>query len=524
MAPIRNILFIMADQLRADCLSCYGHDIVQTPVIDRLASEGMRFTRAYVQAPVCGPSRMSFYTGRYAISHGATYNNFPLPVDQRTIGDHLAPLGVEAVLIGKTHMAADHEGMRRMGIDPATSLGVKLAECGFTPYCRDDGLHPDISADPDLAYNRYLRSRGWQGRNPWHWVANAAKGEDGSILSGWYMRHADLPARVEEADSETAWLTDQAIEFMNTRADAPFCLHLSYIKPHWPYMAPAPYHALYRDAPLPPANRSEDERNNAHPVHRAFMAHDESRAFSRGDCRSKVLPTYWGLIRQLDDHLGRLFAFMEKRGLMDNTLIVFTSDHGDYLGDHWLGEKELFHEESARIPLIIRDPRPGADKTRGQCSAALTESIDLLPSFVEALGGTPDGRWLEGRSLIPLLHGQTEDTGRAAVFSEVDYSVRKARRSLGLTPRQARAFMVRGERFKYIEHACFPPQLFDLEDDPEELHDLGRDAGYSRIRDEHRGLLHDWLMMRKTRTGIDDATIEARTGGAAKRGYLFGHW
>ncbi len=524
MARIRNILFIMADQLRADCLSCYGHDIVQTPVIDRLAAEGVRFTRAYVQAPVCGPSRMSFYTGRYAISHGATYNNFPLPVDQRTIGDHLAPLGVKAVLIGKTHMAADREGMARMGVDPASSLGVRLSECGFIPYCRDDGLHPDISADPDLAYNRYLRSRGWRGRNPWHWVANAAEGDDGTILSGWYMRHADLPARVAEADSETAWMTDRAMEFMARNADTPFCLHLSYIKPHWPYMAPAPYHALYRDIPLPEANRGAAERENPHPVHRAFMEHDESRAFSRDDCRNKVLPTYWGLIRQIDDHLGRLFAFMEKQGLMDKTLIVFTSDHGDYLGDHWLGEKELFHEESARIPLIVRDPRPAADTTRGHSTDALNESIDLLPSFVEALGGVPDERWLEGQSLIPLLHGRKPARWRDAAFSEVDYSVRKARCALGLKPRQARAFMVRSRRFKYIEHACFPPELFDLENDPRELHDLGRDEGYAQIRSEHRDMLHDWLMMRKTRTAIDDATIEARTGGAAKRGYLFGRW
>jgi len=182
-----------------------------------------------------------------------------------------------------------HQPWRHLlGIDPASSLGVRLSECGFIPYCRDDGLHPDISADPDLAYNRYLRSRGWQGRNPWHWVANAA--------------------RVAEADSETAWMTDQAIDFMTRHANEPFCLHLSYIKPHWPYIAPAPYHALYRDAAIPEANRSAAERQDPHPVHRAFMDHDESRAFSRDDCRNRVLPTYFGLIRQIDDHLGRLRA------------------------------------------------------------------------------------------------------------------------------------------------------------------------------------------------------------------------
>ena len=138
---IRNILFIMCDQLRWDYLSCYGHPRLRTPHIDSLAARGVRFTRAYVQSPVCGPARMSFYTGRYVQSHGASWNGFPLKVGEMTMGDYLRPLGLDAVLVGKTHMQADSEGMQRLGIDPDSVIGVRVAECGFDPYERDDGLH-----------------------------------------------------------------------------------------------------------------------------------------------------------------------------------------------------------------------------------------------------------------------------------------------------------------------------------------------------------------------------------------------
>jgi arylsulfatase A-like enzyme len=167
----KNVLFIMCDQLRWDYLSCYGHPRLHTPHIDGLAARGVRFTRAYVQSPVCGAARMSF-TGRYVQSHGASWNGFPLKVGELTMGDYLRPLGVDTVLAGKTHMQADTEGMERLGIDPDSIIGVRLAECGFDPYERDDGLHaigPDGRYDPRLPrYNRYLNERGYAGDNPWH--------------------------------------------------------------------------------------------------------------------------------------------------------------------------------------------------------------------------------------------------------------------------------------------------------------------------------------------------------------------
>jgi len=521
---VRNILFIMCDQLRADYLGCAGHPFQRTPVIDALAQDGVRFEHAFCNAPVCGPSRASFYTGRYAISHGANYNGFPLRVDEWTIGDHLRDLVGRVALAGKTHMNPDYPGMARLGIEPGTRRGRAVAETGFEPFEHDDGLHPMQNYDPDLPYNRFLREQGYQSDNPWNDFANASVDDDGNVHSGWYLRNARRAARVREEHSETAWMTDRAIDFITKTGDTPFCLHLSYIKPHWPYMAPAPYHRAYGPGDVIGTNRCDGERDAPNPVLAAFMRHEESRAFSEKRCRETVIPTYMGLVEQIDHHLGRLFDAMRECGRYDDTLIVFTSDHGDFLGDHWLGEKELFYEEALRIPLVVRDPSPRADATRGMVRRELVESIDLLPTFVEILGGTPNFR-LEGRSLVPLLHDAGSPAGwRDAVFAEVDFCMRRARLDLGLAPHEARGFMVRTDDAKFVYFPRHRPQFFDLAADPLERRDLGLDPAHAGRREAMRDRLLEWFALRRNRTTVADDIIAARTATAQERGYLFGIW
>ncbi|WP_068304580.1 alkaline phosphatase family protein [Pararhodobacter sp. CCB-MM2] len=523
MSAVRNILFIMVDQLRADYLSCAGHPHMKTPAIDALAARGLRFSRAYVQSPVCGPSRMSTYTGRYVASHGSSYNGIPLRVGEMGMGDHLRPLGLRTALVGKTHMTADRAGMERLGIDQSSDKAVLAAECGFEPFERDDGLWPDEGNPVGLAYNQWLKAKGYDGDNPWHSHANAAKGEGGEVLSGWHMRNSHLPADIAEEDSETPYMTDRAMAFIEDAGDQPWCLHLSYIKPHWPYIAPAPYHDMYGPEHVIPVNQSAAERADPHPVHGAFMQHEESVNFSREEVRQRVIPAYMGLIAQIDDQIARLMAFLDARGLRDNTLIVFTSDHGDYLGDHWLGEKELFHEESAKVPLIVVDPRPEADATRGQVDDALVEAIDLLPTFVEAAGGTVPTHILEGRSLMPRLRGEGGQW-RDYAISQCDYAFRGARKTLGRAPSEAQAWMVCGQRWKYVHYDGFAPQLFDLENDPKEQHDLGTSPDHAAERAQMKEALFDWLTHRRMRVTLPDAAVEARTDTHKKRGYLFGVW
>ncbi len=204
-------------------------------------------------------------------------------------------------------------------------------------------------------------------------------------------------------------------------------------------------------------------------------------------------------------------------------MVVVTSDHGDYLGDHWLGEKELFHEESVRIPLIIYDPAAAADATRGTEDDALVEAIDLAPTFVEAAGGTVPAHILEGRSLVPRLRGG-RDGWRDAVFSECDYGFRRARLELGFPPAEARAWMVRTERWKYVEYAGLRPQLFDLDVDPQERTDLGDSPRHADIRQTLHERLFKWLRSRKMRITIADAEVERRTDTHKKRGFIFGVW
>jgi arylsulfatase A-like enzyme len=530
---IRNILFIMCDQLRWDYLSCSGHPHLATPNIDALAARGVRFTRAYVQSPVCGPSRMSFYTGRYVASHGATWNGVPLKVGEMTLGDYLRPLGLEAALVGKTHMRADMEGMARLGIDPQSIIGVRVSECGFDPFDRDDGLHaagPAGRYDAQLPrYNRWLNDKGYGGDNPWHDWANAAEGEGNELASGWAMRHARKPARVAEADSETPYMTSRAMEFMDFMAqagDRPWCLHLSYIKPHWPYIAPAPYNAMYGPEHVLPAVRSEVERADPHPVYREFMEHRVSRAFSREEVRAEVIPVYMGLIRQIDDQLGLLFRFMQERGLMADTLIAFTSDHGDYLGDHWLGEKDLFHDPSVKVPLIVCDPSPEADRARGSVCDELVEAIDLVPTFLDAAGADWSGQShrLEGRSLMPFLRGQTPARWRRYAVSEDDFSLLPVAAKLGLEPRDARLFMIADRRWKYVHAIGFRPMLFDLENDPDELADLGADPAFADERARLAAALHQWGLRQSQRTTRSEAEMLATRGEAARHGILIGVW
>jgi arylsulfatase A-like enzyme len=521
----RNILFIMADQLRWDYLSSAGHATLRTPHIDALARRGVRFTNAFVQGPVCGASRMSTYTGRYVSSHGSAWNFVPLSIGQKTLGQHVRPHGVRCAVVGKTHIEPDEEGARRVGLDTSTAAGHLAMEGGFEPYERDDGIWPPGFKVQGNRYCDYLRRQGYLGDNPWHDYANSAQGPDGAILSGWNMRFADRPARVKEEHSETAYMTRRAMDFIDEQGDRPWLLHLSFIKPHWPYVAPSPYHTMYGPGDVPSAVRGEGERSDPHPVMRGYQDTEPSRAFSVDEVRRRVIPTYMGLISQMDDHLGRLFEFLRERGLDHDTLIVFTSDHGDYLGDHWLGEKELFHDTIVKVPLIVMDPSSSADATRGASVDALVESIDLVPTFLEVLGVPQAPQWLEGRSLVGWLHGCAPQAWRDAAFSENTYAFRDpVRLPLKRPVDGCQMTMVRTQRWKYVHFEGLRPQLFDLETDPQELNDLGADAAHAEVRARMCARLFDWLRQRKNIPTISHADIEAWNRREVESGILIGQW
>ena len=178
---------------------------------------------------------------------------------------------------------------------------------------------------------------------------------------------------------------------------------------------------------------------------------------------------------------------------MEDTMIVFTSDHGDYLGDHWLGEKEMLHECSIRVPMIVYDPDQAADSTRGTRDESLVESLDMIPTFLDLFEGGLDDKEhiLEGRSLLPAVRGTQEGELRDAVFAEIEYGFKPARVYADREPSEARGFMIRTDRWKYLLWEGFPSQLFDLENDPNEFHDLGASPDHAEICAE----LHERLFL-----------------------------
>jgi len=469
---------------------------------------------------------MSAYTGRYVRSHGSTWNGVPLRVGEPTLGDHLRDIGVRAALVGKTHMTADIEGMAWLGVDPQSTIGVRVSECGFDPYERDDGLHPDSARQRWSAYDDYLVSHGYASDNPWEDFANSGIDKNGDLMSAWLLKNSRLKANVPEKHSETAYMTDRAMAFMDDamKGDAPWLCHLSYIKPHWPYIVPAPYHDMYGSEHIVDPIRHKIEKDTDHPLLAAYQSSRVSKCFTRDDVRTHVIPAYMGLIKQLDDNLGRLFAWMDDKGLSDNTIIAFCSDHGDYMGDHWMGDKDFYHDPAVKVPLIIADPRDVATPQHGTVSDALVEMIDLAPTFMSALGCPPKPHVIEGRDLTPILHG-TDGFSRQYAISEHDYSALDMTDALGITQDNARTIMIFDGRWKYIRCEGFRPLLFDLETDPDEVIDLGASTAElpSAVRTRMEAALLSWSTQHHTRITASPHVL-SQMNKASVSGILIGYW
>ncbi|AEE96407.1 sulfatase [Mahella australiensis 50-1 BON] len=481
-----NILFIMADQWRADCLSCAGHPVVKTPSLDKLAQKGVRFESTYVQWPVCGPSRTCLYTGRYMHAHRSTWNGVPLPEDERSIGHYFTSNGYDAVLIGKGHYSADDERL------------PQLIRCGFDPErdrLNDGGM--DVLATEGWDYGKFLMSKGYISDDPIDDFAMTVKTPQGENISAWDFKACPYPLRVKAEDSPPAYLTDKAMEFMRSHEQRPWIMHLSYTYPHWPIAAPAPYNALYDPAQVPRPCRNQDELK--HPIMEPFRKERRSLPFDNRWVWQHMRATYYGMMSLVDMQLGRLFDYMEQHGLMDNTMIVFTSDHGEYLGDHWLFEKELFYEQAVRVPLIVYCPGGEYDVSRGSINYDFVQSIDLLPSMMEEADIPIDHR-IQGKSLMGLLRGRKPEAWQSAVYADWDYEFYHTGEVLGIPPERRRAWMVRDHRFKYVHFLDLPDMLFDMENDSEELHNLADNPFYKGVVETYRLKLLDWRMSTEDRS------------------------
>ncbi len=480
-----NILFIMTDQQRADCVGANGNRIIQTPNLDRLAAESANFTRAFVQSPVCTPSRACYFTGRYAHAHRNRVNYTPLDDDEILLPARLQSAGYRTALVGKLHLyyryPPTREEAARMGFDEVELHdGVPFTD-PWSDYARWRGRHDPLR---EIHYRRTAAS-----------VARL---------------RTDLPAdanpfraAIEDQYTDTTWTGRRTRHWLRQLAggEKPFFLFSSFFKPHSPFEVPRPLDAMYndRDIPLPRPQTRESIERLPEPLVKLILR-GKKPPFDMDRRRLEwAYRSYYASISQIDREVGLTLQTLEETGQAEQTIVVFCSDHGDQLLEHGLMGKNCFFEASVRVPLMIR--LPGRVR-RGQYDA-LVETVDVLPTLFDLAGlATPYN--VEGRSLGPLVC-QTGEAYRArdAVFSEnvipevitsgsLDFSFEKGRGIKGILHPDAK--MVRTDRWKYNHYPGYAGELYDLENDPHEEVNLVAQARCRSVLEEMKGRILEWLI------------------------------
>jgi arylsulfatase A-like enzyme len=475
-----NLLFITADQWRGDCLSALGHPVVKTPNLDALAAQGALFTRHFANAAPCGPSRASLHTGMYLQNHRSGTNGTPLDARHTNWALEARRLGYDPVVFGYTDTSRDPRG------EPDDSPWLRTYE-GPLPGIRPI-VHLDGNPEP---WTHWLRQQGYappdDARLAYGWRAPGPEWEDGAPAP----RPLAFPVEVDDV----AFLTGQLIDYLKA-AKAPFAAHLSLLRPHPPFVAPEPYNTAYDPRAIPGFRRaaSAAEEGRQHPWLAWRLGQRQFRATENEATLRRLKAVYFGLMSRVDAEIGRLMAFLDESGLADRTLVIFTSDHGEELGDHWLIGKGGYFDGSYRIPLIVRDPRPKA--TRGVRVDRFTENVDIMPTMLAAIGADIPAQ-CDGLDLAPFLAGGAPAAWRDEAHWEFDFRDPlddSAERELGLTLHQCTLNVVRGERYKYVHFTKLPPLFFDLAQDPGEMRNLAADPDHAPLVLEYAQKLLSWRM------------------------------
>ena len=439
MADDLNLLFITTDQQRWDSLPCYGLDFVQAPNLERLAREGIVFDRAYTPAPLCVPMRAAMMSGLWPSTTGVLGNSHWLDSLTPTWPERFSAAGVWTGAIGKMHF---HPWDARHGFQERIS-----AEDKRHTYLPDD-------------YSKFLRAHGHEPLHPtakpdyFEWLQ--------ASRSPWPKRfHVD------------AFVGDQGADWVRQHADQRFAAWVSFPGPHDPYDPPAEMAEMYYDAPIPEPVGSREELATKPRAQRATDRMARSNVQYQLDLTKATADHfrrwrahYYANVTLIDEGIGKILAALEERGMLDRTLIVFTSDHGDALGDHGLVYKSFFYDCMARVPLLVRGPGVAA----GQRCRALVSTLDLVPLFYRAMGVEPPAT-LQGVDVSPLLAEPTREH-REWVVSE-----------------NSGAVMVRDDRFKYVQYRNGDTELYDLGSDPNELVDLAQRREFALEIGRLRGLL-----------------------------------
>ncbi|MDR1384854.1 MAG: sulfatase-like hydrolase/transferase [Planctomycetaceae bacterium] len=449
-AAIPNVLFIMVDEMRADALGVAAKDSpYQTPTLDRLAAEGVRFSQAYTVAAVCVSSRYSFFTSRYSHVHGAVNNNIKIREPQILLPSIMKKLGYETAISGKLH---------------------------FSPN----------NLDYDFDYFWSFSSEGPKKLQTWpQYLAEKYKPAERKVTEQPFPGHrlgGDLgKLTYPQEDTQSSWITDRAVEFFSLRDKSkPFFLFVSYLEPHSPSHLAEPYWSQYL---------AEKEKVKLSPTfvpNREPASEDEIERRGRGwvsdpNIAKAMTAAYHIKVKAIDDNIKRLLDGLKKAELEEDTLVIFTSDHGNMLGDHNRWFKGVTYDGSSRIPLIFKAPKSSAyAKTfnNGKTVDKLVESIDVAPTLLEIIGKPlPDDPGFQGKSLVRLAAGDDSDWENV-VFSE----------RTGMFVRAGQYKFVRYDR----DNGTIDYQLFDLKDDPLETKNLIHNAELKSVVDDLKQKLETW--------------------------------
>ena len=497
-----NILLFITDQLRADHLGCYGNRTIRTPAIDSLAARGVSFDRFYVASPVCQPNRATLMTGRMPSLHGVRYNGISLPLSSNTFVDLVRAGGWKTAMIGKSHLQ-NMTGTPTVVEKRPPPPGYSAPPTGFDEADKEDRLDPAYEQENGQAWDkdpaRTLRLpyygfehvelcsghavevhgsyTGWlRAKKP---DADALRGPENALPSNYALPQAWRTSLPEEL-YPTSYVVERTLAYLDDHARrkeaAPFFLQCSFPDPHHPFTPPGRYWDLYKpqDMALPPSFRIG---NRALPPHAAALvaARDDGTrkgntpaafAVNEQETREAIALTF-GMIAMIDDGMAKILKRLDQLGLTENTVIVFTSDHGDLMGDHQLMLKGAYaYQGLVRVPFIWVEPTNTQAATR---SNALFGTLDMAATFLDRARLAPYNG-LQGRSLLPAAAG-TPGAGHDGIL--IEYG--SQRPVPGLPPELSMRTLV-DDRWRISVYRGVPwGELYDLENDPNEMDNLWDD-------------------------------------------------
>lgn len=458
-----NILMIFCDELRADALGYAGNPIIQTPNIDRMARGGTAFTQCMITQPTCTPSRASILTGCYPSVLPARMVGCVTPDDPRFLPRVLGQNGYRTASIGKLHLIpqrAEADAVQQAMDSGGDYYGFEEVDLvnGHGDHCFGN------------RYSAWLAERvpDWRVR-----IEQRRRLNPGLDCFTW-----ELPPEVHSSN----YIGDRAVEWLQAAGDQPFFLHVSFPDPHYPFVVPEPYATKYDPAqmplPVPPVTASHD----LPPLHQEVYFNQQGahvrdhvigtpprdyHQHTPADWQ-QVKATYYGMISLVDFQVGRILDALEAAGLADNTLVLFLSDHGDYLGDHGFYGKGLLYDSVLRVPLIVRGPGVAAGAVRD----GIASTLDIAPTLLD-FAGVPEPEGVQGVSMQPVLAGQAESVRRAALTENDDDFV----------PMRARTLTTRQWKLTYYLNQPHG-ELFDRIRDPNEMNNLWNDPASQPVRQQ----------------------------------------